>query len=160
MCTVRCRGTLLSICKDTLSFCHTLETSTIRCDRFRYTLDQFTFQFADLADPQARFQNASASDSGDDTDDEIKWIQLTNSNRSLVKKEPTTTMMIMVDPLMWTAKWKGPTPDWHLHHSLGWNQAQIYWISLPSSQNHFLFYGEFDAAERKQLTCYITAFDG
>ena len=60
--------------------------STIRCDRFRYTLDQFTFQFADLTDPQAEVQNASASDSGDDTDDEIKWIQLTNSNRSLVKK--------------------------------------------------------------------------
>ena len=91
-----------------------METLDItRCDRFRYTLDkdQFTFQFADLADPQAGFQNTSVSDSGDDTDDEIKWIQARQQQQVPGKEEPTTTMMIMVDPLMWTAKWKGPTPD-------------------------------------------------
>ena len=35
-------------------------------------------------------------------------------------------------------------------------------LDLPSffSKHHFLFYGDFDATERKQLTRYITAFDG
>ena len=141
-----------------------METLDItRCDRFRYTLDkdQFTFQFADLADPQAGFQNASASDSGDDTDDEIKRIQARQQQQVPGKEGANDDDDDYGGSTDVDSEEEGTntrlTPP-----PLSGVKSRTNLLDLPSffAKYHFLLYGDFDAAERKQLTRYITAFDG
>lgn len=122
--------------------------------------DSLIFQIADIALPQVRRRNASSSDSDGDTDDEIQRIQARRQQQTLGKGGASdddeyggSTDVGSEEETTDTRLLPSQSSEVKPHTNL---------LDLPSffSKHHFLLYGNFDTTERKQLTRYVTAFDG